>query len=158
MCVKGDEVFDAVELKLAEHHCAVERLAVGSLVLSALVEHRHNNGNSARLTFNCANDTLKISEMLVGGHGNSGTPHLIGDAVIKGVTDDHDVKTSDRLLEKSLCLTRTEAGAINLYEIGFIGTSAFSEVVVNAISKSLATLHGDYAKLTIYFFLHFDSF
>ena len=117
VCIKGDKILNAVELELTKHHCAVERLTVGSLVLSSLIEHRHNNRNSARLTLNSTNNTLKISEMLIGGHRNCSTSHLIGDTVVKGVTDDHDVKTSDRLLKKSLCLTRTETRAIDLYKI-----------------------------------------
>ena len=158
VCIKGNKVLYSVEFKLTEHHSAVERLAVGSLVLSALVEHGHNDRDTACLTLDSTDDSLKICEMLIGRHGDIITSHLIGNAVVKGVADDHDVKTSDRLLEKCLCLARSKTGAIDLYEIRFVGASAFSEIIVNTVCEILASLHGNYAKLTEYCFLHFDSF
>ena len=158
MCVKGDKVLNAVELELTKHHSTVKGLAVRSLVLSALIEHGHNDRDTARLALDSSDDTLEVCEMLVGGHRDISASHLIGDTVVKGVADDHNVKTSDRLLKKCLCLTRAEAGAIDLYEIGFVSVATFSEIIVNAVGKSLASLHCNYAKLTKYFFLHFDSF
>ena len=158
VCVKGDKVLYAVEFELAEHHSAVERFAVGSLVLSALIEHGHNDRNTARLTLDSSDDTLEVSKMLVWCHRDIGTSHFICDTVVKGVAEDHNVKTSDRLFEQALCLTRSKTGAVDLHEIRFVCTSALSEIIVNAVAKSFAALHCNYAKLTKYFFLHFDSF
>ena len=49
VCVKGDYVLNTHTNKLLERHSAVHRLSCSSSVLSSLVKHRHNYGNSSRL-------------------------------------------------------------------------------------------------------------
>ena len=69
--VKGDKILNAVELELAKHHSAVKGLAVCSLVLSALIEHGHDDRNTACLALDRSDDSLRSAKCSSGVMGMS---------------------------------------------------------------------------------------
>ena len=65
MCVKGDNVVDAHADKLLKSDSAVERLTRGALMLTALIEERHDDGDAARLAADSGDDTLEVLIMVI---------------------------------------------------------------------------------------------
>ena len=94
VCVEGYDIGDSHACKLLKHESAVKRLSTGALVLSSLVKHRHNNVDSASLTADSANNSLKILEMIIGAHRHGHAVHIIGYAVIEYVAKNVNVVTS----------------------------------------------------------------
>ena len=145
--VEGDKVGDAHSNELLECKRTVERLSAGSLMLSALVEHRHYNADTASLTANSTDNSLKILKMVVGTHGYGLTVHIILYTVIEDVTYNINVVTSEGMVNSALCLTAAKSGAGRVYEEGSIVvvTTPFLEVKIYLFCEILAALHADYA-------------
>ena len=92
--IEGDEVGNTHIDELLKRKSTVERLSTGSLMLSALVEHGHNYADPSCLTAYCADNTLKILEMVVGTHRYGLTVHLVLDTVIENVAYNVNVVTT----------------------------------------------------------------
>ena len=102
--------------KLLKCKSAVKRFSARSLMLSALVKHRHNNTDSTCLAAYSTNDSFKILKMLIGTHRHGNTVHIICYAVIKYVTNDIYVVSTKRLLDSSLSFTAAESGTGGIYQ------------------------------------------
>jgi hypothetical protein len=89
--------------------------------------------------------------MVVGAHGNLLTVHLVGNSVVKHVADYVKVMTSERLMDKTLCLARAKSGAVGVNEEALVPSvaSPFSEIVVNLRRKLLAASHAYHAKFSV---------
>ena len=149
MRIKGDEVAHAYRFKLAQHHGAVKRLARGALVLSALVKHRHDNGNTSRLALYRADYTFKIGIVVIRAFFMRLAAHFVGNAVVEHIADDIKVKSAHRTVYKSLSLAASEARALGADEEALLCTAPLSDVVIDLCGKALAALHADYTKFAV---------
>ena len=65
MRIKGDDVVNTHVYKLLQCDGTVQGFAGGTLMLSAFIKERHDNGDSSGLSTNSSNDTLQILIMIV---------------------------------------------------------------------------------------------
>ena len=156
VCIEGDDVGNTHRAQLLQHQRAVQRFSCLSAVLSALIEHGHDDGDSSCLTRNSSNDALKVGVVVVGAHGNGHAVHLVGNAVIENVTDDVHVLSAHGLLDQRLSLARTESGASDVDKIRVVRTKSVPvlEIIVNLFCDFLASAHADHAELGKLMFLH----
>lgn len=157
--IKSNNVGNTHFDELLERGSTVERLSGGSVMLTSAVKHRHNYRNSARLTTDSADNSLKITEMIIGAHGYSLAVHLVGNAVVEAVNDDIYVVAAHRLTNKALTLTGTETRAISLNNKAFVlyVPTPLLKVIIYLCGKLLSSLHGDNTKLTKQIIVHTSS-
>ena len=155
--VKGDDVGNAHGDQFLQAHCTVEGFACGALVLSAFIEHRHDNGNSSCLTADSTDDTLQISEMIIGGHGNLLTVHGVGFAVVEAVGDDINVMSAHGIVKHTLCFAGTESGAVCRDDEVFcvLAFAELMQILIDAINKAVAASHTDDTELAIVLRIHY---
>ena len=157
MCIKGDDVGNAHRDEFLQAHCTVEGFACRALVLSAFVQHRHDDGNSSCLTADSTDDTLQICEMVVGRHGNLLTVHGVGLTVVEAVGDDVNVMSAHGIVKHTLCFAGAESGAVCGDDEVFC-IFAFTELVqilIDAINKAVAASHTDDTELAIVLRIHY---
>jgi len=157
--VKGDNVGNAHVDKLLQRGSTVKRLAGGSVMLTSAIKHGHNYGNSAGLTADSADNSLKIAIVIVGAHGNGLTVHLVGNTVIEAVNDNVNVVTAHRLTNEAFAFAGTETGAIGFNDEAFIFyvPAPFLKIIINFSGKLLSSLHSYDAKLTVQIIVHTSS-
>ena len=156
VCIEGDDVRYAHTHKLLKSDRAVERFSARALMLTSLVKHRHDYRYATRFARDSGDNALQIGVMVIGAHRNVLAVHLVGNAIVKGIAVKINVVTAHRLVQKSLCLARTEAGAVYGCKEGFLTavSSPFLEVVVNLRNELLASLHTDNAQISVKCILH----
>ncbi len=123
-------------------------------MLSALVEHGHDYVDTSCLTCDSADNTLKISVVIIGAHGYGLTVHFISNAVIENVTNDENVVTAYRSVKVTLTFAGSESGAVSLYNEGLVSASPFFKIVVNSRGEFLASAHSDNAEISEKFSFH----
>ena len=157
--IKSDDVGHAHIGQLLERQCTVERFACGAVVLSALIEHRHDDRDSSRLAADGADDALEILIVVVRAHRDSHAVHLVGHAVVEHVADDIHVSAAHGLVNQPLCLARTETGAVCLCDVGLIlhMTAPVLDVVVYLCGKRLASAHTDNTEFSVKRIVHKSS-
>ena len=117
--VEGDDVVDAhVVAKLLQRNGAVERFAARALVLPALIQHRHNNGDAPRLAAYRGNGALEVRVVLVRAHGDVVAVHGIGQAVVEHIGDDENVVAAHGFGKRPLPLARAEAREPGVDDVG----------------------------------------
>ena len=92
-----EDVFNAHVGQLFETHCAVERFSLGSLVLAALVQERHDDGDTLCRSNGSTDDTLQILKMIVGRHMVRMSADGIGHAVVGDIGDQEQIRATNRL-------------------------------------------------------------
>ena len=65
MRIKGDDVVNTHAYKLLQCDGTVQGFTGSTLMLSAFIKERHDNGDSSGLSANSCNDTLQILIMIV---------------------------------------------------------------------------------------------
>ena len=58
VCIEGDNIVNAHPDQLLQRDCAVQRLTHGALMLPALVQIRHDDGDPAGFAADSGNDAL----------------------------------------------------------------------------------------------------
>ena len=98
MRVEREDGVDTVIDEFLQHHGAVEGLAVGLAVLSALIEHGHDDRDTACLAVDGGEDALQVGIVIVRTHGDLCAAHFVGDSVVESVDQgsDHHNGTSFR--------------------------------------------------------------
>ena len=154
--VEGNDVRDTHVLKLLHRNGAVEGLSDVTLVLTALVEHRHDNGYPACLSGDCIYDSLEVGKVVVGAHGILCPVHLVSHAVIVHICDDIHIVTAHRLVKNGFPLAVSESLAFGSDNIGRAAAAAppFVQIAVNLLDKLLASRHSDYRKLAVISVFH----
>ena len=66
--IKSDDVVYTHAYQLLQCQCTVQRLTGSSLVLTTLVQERHDDRNTTGLTTDCCDDTLQILIVIIGRH------------------------------------------------------------------------------------------
>ena len=115
--VKCKDILNAHSRKLVEHKCGIKRLASLASVLSALIEHGHNDRDTACLAAHCGNYSLQVLIMVIGAHVVLIAVHIICNAVIEAVAYDIYIMTSYGLVNDRLCLACTEARAMHMCDV-----------------------------------------
>ena len=117
-----------------------------TLVLTAFVEHRHDDGDPARLAGDGVDDTLQVGEMIVGTHRIFGAVHFIGNAVIVHIGDDVDVAAPQRFVENGFSFPVSEALALRRDDKGLASAAAppLMQVGVDLLDERLAPRHTDH--------------
>ena len=118
-------------------------------MLSAFIEHRHYNADTASLSAYSTDNALKILEMIVRAHRNRLTVHLVGNAVVKHVANNVNVISSQRLMNGALCFTAAETGARRIDKEGAFGIVAtpLLQVGIDLCCKVLTSTHSNYAQI-----------
>ena len=80
--VESDDILHSHIRQLLKRQSAVEGLAVGTLVLAALIEKRHNHIDAARFSAHSGDDALQILIVVVGGHAVLCAGHGVSQAGI----------------------------------------------------------------------------
>lgn len=111
MCVESQNVGNAHLLKLLQHVCAVQRLAVAAAVLTAAVKQRHHDVNAVCLTTCRLNETLQILIMVIRGHVVLVAEVVVGQAVIAYVYNKEQVIAAHGRLDKTLAVAGRETRA-----------------------------------------------
>ena len=111
MCVESQNVGNAHLLKLLQHVCAVQRLAVAAAVLTAAVKQRHHNVNAVCLTTCRLNETLQILIMVIRGHVVLVAEVVVGQAIIAYVYNKEQVIAAHGRLDKALAVAGRETRA-----------------------------------------------
>ena len=65
MCIEGDDVGNAHLNQLIQCHGTVKGFSLGTLVLPALIEKRHDHVDAVCFTGTCGDHTLQILEMII---------------------------------------------------------------------------------------------
>ncbi len=114
--VEGDDVGNTHRDKLLEHHGAVHGLAGGAAVLTAFIEHRHDDVDAIRLAADGGDNALEVGVMLVGRHRNVVTVELVGALIRADIADDEQVIAAHGILNHALALAGAEAWAVCLQQ------------------------------------------
>ena len=118
--------------------------------LSAFVKHGHDNSDTSCLTRDSRYYTLEILEMIVGAHGYFLAVHTICHAVVEAVTDNVYIVTSHRVVEHTLCLTRTESRAVSGVDerAVVIMAAPLTKIVIDLVDELITTFHSDNRKFS----------
>ena len=96
--------------------------------------------------------------MIVRAHRNLHAVHLVGYAVVKGITDNVNILAAHGLVNDCLSLARAESGAVGIHEkAGSLTASALApipQIVVDLLRKFTASLHADDRKLSAMIVFH----
>ena len=159
--IEGNDVGHAVLLQFLQSKGAIQAFAGGTLVLPALVQHRHDNVDALGFAADSGDDALQILEVVVGGHGHFHAVHVKGFVVGAYVDDDVDVVPAHAFFDDALAFAGAEAGAVRLdqegvtveprhrvefFVLGFLEGVPFFQPSVDLVAHFLAARHGDQAK------------
>lgn len=125
-------------------------------MLSALVEHRHDDRNPSCLALDRRDDALEVCEMLVGTHRDGHAVHFISHTVVKGITDDENVLAAHGLVEHCLALARAEPQTLRADNESPVSavSAPVTQIVVHLRGELLTALHSDHTKLSATIVLH----
>ena len=96
--------------KLLQGQGTVERFTAGTLVLTALIQERHNNSDSLCFSTYGSNNTFQVLEMVIRGHVVGITVQGIGHVVVAHVNHNVEIVSADRFLDDTFGFTGTETG------------------------------------------------
>ena len=119
--VESDDVLDAEFCELLKNVGTVKRLAAVPQLLPAFIEVGHDDVDAVCFAAGSGNDSLQILVMVVRRHDIIKTCHRIGQTVIAHVDEDVKILATDRLLDRTLAFSRTEAGSGGLHDKGVEG-------------------------------------
>ena len=161
MGIEGDNVVDTHIDELLQCQCTVQGFPAAALVLTALIEERHDNSDAFGLAAHCRNDSLQILIMVIRRHMVCLAAQGIGQAVIAYVNHQIQVIAADRFTENALGLAASESGntrgnnvVISLItfenDIGMMLVLSFisplNEIVVDLLAEFLAAGKGNDAE------------
>ncbi len=129
--IKGDEILDAEIHQLPEHVGSVQRFPSRALVLSSLVQKRHDNGNSGGLAVDGGDDALEILKVIIRRHMVDKAVHLIGQRIVGHIGQDEDVLAAAGVLDHALSLTGAEAHAFGLHAVIIAHISCKGRIVLH---------------------------
>ena len=158
MSIKCNNVVDTHTYQFLKCECAVERFSRGSAVLSAFIEHRHDESQSASFAADRADHTLDVHKMIVGAHRNLLTIHFVGYAIIENVRENISIMTAKRFVNDRLTFTGAEARAFRVYEIriGLI-VAPFVQIRIHLGKECVAAFHADDTQITEIRFFHVNK-
>ncbi len=117
MGVEGDDVVHAHADQFLQGDGAVQRLAHGALVLTALIEIRHDDGDAPGLAADGGDHTLEVLIMVVGRHVVLHAAEPVGLAVIAHIHQQIEIHAADRLADHALAFTGSETRQITVYNV-----------------------------------------
>ena len=127
MGVEGDDFGDTVVLKLPERHRRVKRLTAGPLVLTALVQKRHDDADAVRLAVGGGDDPLQILKVVVRRHMVDPAADFVGNAVVHDIRDDIEIRTADRLADHRLAFSGPVPREAGIQQIARLHVSLYGQ-------------------------------
>ena len=158
MCVECDDVVYAHADELLKCESAVQRFTGTSLVLTALIEERHDDVDTASLSADSGNDPFQILEMIVRRHMIRVSCQRVGYTVVADIYHQVEIFSADRLGDDAFCLSGTktrnlcvdkksillisgESDVVSVLVPAFV--APFDEIIINLFPEFLASGEGD---------------
>ena len=182
MCVKGDNIVDTHVDEFLQGDGAVQRFSGSALMLSALIQERHDDSDSSGFTADRGDDPLEVLVVVIRRHAILLPAEGISHAVIAHIDHDIEIISPDRFLNNAFRLPGAEPRNIHIEQIGaalvpgkgertfmliFPLCAPFDEIVVYLFPQCLTAFQGNDAKRTdrngfqislFFFFCHKKSF
>src|SRR5699024_10208228 len=99
MSIKGDDVVNSHTDQFLKAQSAVQRFPAGSLVLTALIQERHDNVDSPGFPSYSGNDPFQILKMVIRRHVIGVAAERIGQGIVADIHHEIEVVTADRFLQ-----------------------------------------------------------
>ncbi len=120
--IKGNDVGNSHADQLFQCKGTVQRFDLGALVLTALVEKRHDHADTAGLSRGSSNETLQILVVVVRGHVIDVSVDAVGQRIVADIYHDKEIDAPHGFVHDSFCLSGTKTR-----------TAAFDKIVVHLI-------------------------
>ena len=150
MSVKGDDVFNTHVYQFLESQCAVQRFTGGAFVLTAFVQHRHNNVDTTSFTTDCSDDTFDVLEVVIWAHWNFHAVHIVGHTVVEYIAYDENIMATSGFQNGTFCFTGAETWAFGFQQVGITDVA----VKISVFGQFAVASCTPFSKVSVYFAAH----
>ena len=158
--VKSDDIGYAHVDQFLKHHGAVHGFTGGAAMLTAFVEHRHDDVDAVRLAADSRDNALQVGIMLVRRHRDFASIELIGALIRAHIADDKQVIAANGIRDHTLAFACTETRAMRFQQEAVLIRAVEAvellvrggihlpvhQVLVDAASHFLVAVHGNDAQ------------
>ena len=147
VCVKRNQVAHAYIPQGLQHESAVQGFPVSAAMLTAAIQHGHDDIQPVSLAARGLDQTKQILEMIVGGHGVRLSEQIVLNAVVAHVDDKVQVHTTYGGFDQTFGIAGRKTGAFRFnnervfFDAGLFGP--FDQVGINTAGQFFGAFRSD---------------